>query len=480
MVARDRRSTYLIAALRPLDDEQQEQAGTRLLAALAGDPRVTLGNPVADRENSKTIKDDRSLSTRSTSSPASRSTGACSCSPVTARNALAPTTSNSRLRRPLIHAGHTISSAPSRSPPRRSPCLRPDRAAYHSAPPRRPDRCARAPALARPEATGRPLAPLAQPGKTDHRVSVSGRDACGRANDRPRDTRVPHPVDDDRRERPACIGADPPGRPCDQSLARVRAKRGTPLYLAHQAPPNATAAAAALANEARRLEGVRAFAPDQDPRHRHRPRRPCRLTPRALSAPSRLRLLGRRAWWLPPRSRGCVGASGCTNRSTPRLRRDSRVRGARSETSVIRGKERRMGTKSRSHSDYTRMWSPSRAIEYARLASLRARVTRSPRSGGRWSSRQDAGHHQRHPRRRVDGATMSLTAATELEDRVRGRRRRQLVRLPPGVDRANRVASVYIGGARLPAIGPLVSSMENEACPRHRPTGRARRREQAA
>jgi hypothetical protein len=117
MVARDRRSTYLIAALRPLDDEQQEQAGTRLLAALASDPRVTLGNPVADRENSKTIKDDRSLSTRSTSSPASRSgsrsTGACSCSPVTARNALAPTTSNSRLRRPLIHAGHTISSAPS-------------------------------------------------------------------------------------------------------------------------------------------------------------------------------------------------------------------------------------------------------------------------------------------------------------------------------------------------------------------------------
>jgi hypothetical protein len=142
----------------------------------------------------------------------------------------------------------------------------------------------------------------------------------------------------------------------------------------------------ALANEARRLEGVLAFAPDQDPRHRHRPRRPCRLTPRALSAPSRLRLLGRRAWWLPPRSRGCVGASGCTNRSTPRVRRDSRVRGPRSETSVIRGKERRMGTKSRSPSDYTRMWSPSGAIEYARLASLRARVTRSPRSGGRWSS----------------------------------------------------------------------------------------------
>src|SRR5262245_56791970 len=41
MVARDRRSTYVIAALRPLDDEQQEQAGKRLLAAFADDPRVT-------------------------------------------------------------------------------------------------------------------------------------------------------------------------------------------------------------------------------------------------------------------------------------------------------------------------------------------------------------------------------------------------------------------------------------------------------
>jgi RND superfamily putative drug exporter len=59
MVARDRRSTYLIAALRPLTDEQQEEAGTRLLAAFAGDPQVTLGgNPVANREISKTIEDD--------------------------------------------------------------------------------------------------------------------------------------------------------------------------------------------------------------------------------------------------------------------------------------------------------------------------------------------------------------------------------------------------------------------------------------
>jgi RND superfamily putative drug exporter len=59
MIGRDRRSTYLIAALRPLDDKQQEEAGTRLLASFADDPHVTLGgNPVANHEISKTIEDD--------------------------------------------------------------------------------------------------------------------------------------------------------------------------------------------------------------------------------------------------------------------------------------------------------------------------------------------------------------------------------------------------------------------------------------
>jgi uncharacterized membrane protein YdfJ with MMPL/SSD domain len=59
MVARDRRSTYLIAAFRPLDDQAQEDAGKRLLAAFADDPQVTLGgNPVANHEISKTIEDD--------------------------------------------------------------------------------------------------------------------------------------------------------------------------------------------------------------------------------------------------------------------------------------------------------------------------------------------------------------------------------------------------------------------------------------
>ena len=59
MIGRDRRSTYLVAALRPLDDKQQEDAGKRLLAAFAGNPRVTLGgNPVANHEISTTIESD--------------------------------------------------------------------------------------------------------------------------------------------------------------------------------------------------------------------------------------------------------------------------------------------------------------------------------------------------------------------------------------------------------------------------------------
>jgi uncharacterized membrane protein YdfJ with MMPL/SSD domain len=59
MVARDRRSTFLIAAFKPLDDQAQEDAGKRLLAAFADDQQVTLGgNPVANHEISTTIEDD--------------------------------------------------------------------------------------------------------------------------------------------------------------------------------------------------------------------------------------------------------------------------------------------------------------------------------------------------------------------------------------------------------------------------------------
>jgi pimeloyl-ACP methyl ester carboxylesterase len=60
------------------------------------------------------------------------------------------------------------------------------------------------------------------------------------------------------------------------------------------------------------------------------------------------------------------------------------------------------------------------------------------------------------------GATVSLTASTELEERVRG-----VVAFNPydyskGVGRANRAASIYVGSARLPAIGRAVTRMENE------------------
>jgi pimeloyl-ACP methyl ester carboxylesterase len=60
------------------------------------------------------------------------------------------------------------------------------------------------------------------------------------------------------------------------------------------------------------------------------------------------------------------------------------------------------------------------------------------------------------------GATVSLTASTELEDRVR-----RVVAFNPydyseGVGRANRVASIYVGSARLPAIGPVITRMETK------------------
>src|SRR5262245_2831444 len=59
MVSRDRRSTYVIAAIRPVNDEEQEATGKRLLTAFAGDSSVTLGgSPVANQEISKTIEDD--------------------------------------------------------------------------------------------------------------------------------------------------------------------------------------------------------------------------------------------------------------------------------------------------------------------------------------------------------------------------------------------------------------------------------------
>src|SRR5262249_55581992 len=59
MIGSDRRSTYVVADLRLLDDKQQEDAGKRLLAAIANDRSVTLGgNPVANHEISTTIEND--------------------------------------------------------------------------------------------------------------------------------------------------------------------------------------------------------------------------------------------------------------------------------------------------------------------------------------------------------------------------------------------------------------------------------------
>ena len=52
MVARDRRSTYLIAAFRPLDDQAQEDAGKRLLAAQ---------NATAEREDRRLMRFNNSI-----------------------------------------------------------------------------------------------------------------------------------------------------------------------------------------------------------------------------------------------------------------------------------------------------------------------------------------------------------------------------------------------------------------------------------
>jgi pimeloyl-ACP methyl ester carboxylesterase len=60
------------------------------------------------------------------------------------------------------------------------------------------------------------------------------------------------------------------------------------------------------------------------------------------------------------------------------------------------------------------------------------------------------------------GATVALTASTELEDRVRRVVAFNPYDYPTGVGRANRVASIYVGAARVPAIGAAVTRMENK------------------
>jgi pimeloyl-ACP methyl ester carboxylesterase len=60
------------------------------------------------------------------------------------------------------------------------------------------------------------------------------------------------------------------------------------------------------------------------------------------------------------------------------------------------------------------------------------------------------------------GATVSLTASTELEERVRRVVAFNTYDYSGGVGRANTVASLYVGGARLPALGAVITQMENQ------------------
>jgi pimeloyl-ACP methyl ester carboxylesterase len=177
-----------------------------------------------------------------------------------------------------------------------------------------------------------------------------------------------------------------------------------------------------------------------------------------------------------------------------------------------------MGADSRPDSDYTRTWSPSGEVDYATLADgTRLRYLKDgsgptalvllhtvrtqldhfqlviPRilhaftvcaidfPGMGWSDiRAGASYTEPALRRALVefvttlditdailagesmGATVSLTASTELEGRVRHVVAFNPYDYPQGVGRANRVASIYIGSARLPAIGPVVTRMETK------------------
>jgi pimeloyl-ACP methyl ester carboxylesterase len=177
-----------------------------------------------------------------------------------------------------------------------------------------------------------------------------------------------------------------------------------------------------------------------------------------------------------------------------------------------------MATEARPNSDYTRTWSPSGEIEYATLAHgtrLRYLKTGSGPAalillhtvrtqldhfqlvipklldaftvyaidfpGMGWSDiTPDASYTEPTLRgalvefvKTLDitdaivggesmGATVSLTASIELAGRVRGVVAFNPYDYPHGVGRANRVASLYVGSARLPAVGGVVTRMENK------------------
>jgi pimeloyl-ACP methyl ester carboxylesterase len=173
---------------------------------------------------------------------------------------------------------------------------------------------------------------------------------------------------------------------------------------------------------------------------------------------------------------------------------------------------------SRPDSDYTRTWSPSGEIEYAKLADgTRLRYLRAGSGetalillhtvrtqldhfqlvipkilhsftvyaidmpGMGWSDIAPGASYNESALRRAIvefvktldipdvilagesmGATVSLTASTELEDRVRRVVAFNTYDYSKGVGRANRVASIYVGSTRLPTIGRAVTSLENK------------------
>ena len=176
-----------------------------------------------------------------------------------------------------------------------------------------------------------------------------------------------------------------------------------------------------------------------------------------------------------------------------------------------------MGMESRPNSDYTRTWSPSGEIEYAKLADgTRLRYVKAGSGpalillhtvrtqldhfqlvipkiihaftvyavdmpGMGWSEiRPGASYTEPALRRAIVefvttldlddltlagesmGATVSLTASTELGDRVRRVLAFNTYDYSKGVARANRVASIYVGSAGLPAVGQMVTRMENK------------------
>jgi pimeloyl-ACP methyl ester carboxylesterase len=177
-----------------------------------------------------------------------------------------------------------------------------------------------------------------------------------------------------------------------------------------------------------------------------------------------------------------------------------------------------MAMESRLDSDYTRTWSPSGEVEYARLADgTRLRYLKAGSGpvglillhtvrtqldhfqfvipkilhaftvyaidfpGMGWSDITPGASYTEPALRHAIvefvemldlhdvtlagesmGATVSLTASTELEERVRRVVAFNIFDYPGGVGRANGVASVYVGGARLPAVGSIVTRLENK------------------